>query len=395
MARYGKWETVRELDRGGQGVVYLVQNSEAFDQGKWSRRVKDTISALAAAMVETKIPEFATHLGNLLEAYVNRYQSSYVGALKVLHGLGPSGDSDKAHKRMVREVEAFRKVVHPNLLRLLDADLDADPKWFVGEYHERGPLSKCPGLFRGHMLGALQAFRPVVEAVVKLHEAGVVHRDIKPANIFLASDDRLVLGDMGLVFFLDEARSRVTEMYENVGSRDWMPAWALGMRLEEIRPSFDVFCLGKLLWFMFSGREILRLWYWGKPEFDVEKQFPDDPNVKWARFIFERCIVQEQEDCLQSADDLLKEVDRILLAIGRNAQVIRHGVERLCFACGLGTYRQATAARGGSLQNFGLDPAGLQGFYVFACNHCGHVQLFSLPEGPENPPPAWKKSSPG
>ena len=36
-----------------------------------------------------------------------------------------------------------------------------------------------------------------------------------------------------------------------------MPGWAMGMRLDEVRPSFDVFGLGKLLWAMVSGRSRL------------------------------------------------------------------------------------------------------------------------------------------
>jgi len=39
----------------------------------------------------------------------------------------------------------------------------------------------------------------LVEAVSELHKGGFVHRDITPANVFLADDDRLVLGDFGLV----------------------------------------------------------------------------------------------------------------------------------------------------------------------------------------------------
>ena len=69
---------------------------------------------------------------------------------------------------------------------------------------------------------ALEALRSLVRGVELLHSKAAVHRDIKPENIFV-SDARLVLGDFGIVYFEDEARARLSDSYENVGSHDWMP----------------------------------------------------------------------------------------------------------------------------------------------------------------------------
>ncbi|MFB3906566.1 MAG: protein kinase [Acidobacteriota bacterium] len=90
------------------------------------------------------------------------------------------------------------------------------------------------------------AFRPLVEGVVALHQDKLVHRDIKRENVYLDEQDRLVLGDFGLVYFIDDKRSRLSAQFENVGSRDWEPPWAQGVRLEKVTPAFDVFSLGKM-----------------------------------------------------------------------------------------------------------------------------------------------------
>ena len=132
----------------------------------------------------------------------------------------------------------------------------------------------------------------------------------------------MVLGDLGIVFFDDPARTRVTDSYENVGSRDWMPGWAMGMKVDEIRPSFDVFCLGKLLWFMISGRSLLRLWYHHREEYELEKMFPKDEAIKWARLILDKSLVEHQEDCKVSSAELLNLVDEVLHAVKRHAQVV-------------------------------------------------------------------------
>ena len=53
-------------------------------------------------------------------------------------------------------------------------------------------------------------------------------------------NNNLILGDFGLVFYSDNDKPRVSKTFENVGSRDWMPGWAYGKRVEEVNPTFDV-----------------------------------------------------------------------------------------------------------------------------------------------------------
>ena len=55
-------------------------------------------------------------------------------ALKEL--TGPSQDLDE-RKRFIREVQIQSDLAHPNVMPVLDSDLDATPPWFVM------PLAKC------------------------------------------------------------------------------------------------------------------------------------------------------------------------------------------------------------------------------------------------------------
>ena len=99
-------------------------------------------------------------------------------------------------------------------------EIDTDLSWYVSKFYPNGTLADKIDMFKGNLLEAIKAIRPLVEAVATLHKKGYVHRDIKPQNIFLNSNKDLILGDFGLVYFIDNEHTRISETYENVGSRD-------------------------------------------------------------------------------------------------------------------------------------------------------------------------------
>ena len=232
------------------------------------------------------------------------------GALKVLHKTEDARDPQNASERIAREIQAMAEIEHPNLLRVLDKD--PNHSWFVAEYHRQGTLDKHIDRYTGDLFSTLRAIRPLVEGVARLHSTGLVHRDIKPHNIFIANDGRLVLGDFGLAYSKDDWHTRLTGTFENVGSWDWMPPWATHVRVEEVNPTFDVFSLGKVIWAMLSNVRILKYWYYDHPQYDVTQLFPDSPGINLANELFRKCIVENEAECLKTAEALLKEIEDIL-----------------------------------------------------------------------------------
>jgi serine/threonine protein kinase len=221
------------------------------------------------------------------------------------------------------------------------------------------------------VLAALQALRPIIAALSKLHQQGIVHRDIKPKNIFLGRNHQLVLGDFGIVFF--ESGERATELLERVGSRDWMAPWAhTGMRVDDVKQNFDVFPLGKVLWSMISGRAILPFWYHRRREYDLAVTFPNDPAMHAANQILDRCIVEHEADCLSSAADLLLHVDAIVNMLSNGGQLLGNGVPRPCQACGVGHYQLAR----GRFEQVEISGPDVQAIDVYTCDYCDHIQFF-------------------
>ncbi len=389
MAQFGKWQTAQELGKGGQGSVFIAWDTTKYRPDGIADEIKNAVLGMSAITQQESSESKAHDLARSILRYGQSENAEHCGALKILHAPEHSaGYPEEQLRRMKREVYALKQAIHPNVVRVLDERIEE--RWFVTEYFRQGNLNANRSGYKGDLLKSLLAIRPLIEGASQLHKKKLVHRDIKPENVFVSADRGLVLGDFGLVYFADDQRSRLSDTYENVGSRDWMPGWAMAMRIEEIKPNFDVFCLGKLLWWMVSGRSKLRLWYVHDDEFELEKMFPDEPDIKWTRIILDKCVVERPDQCLSDASALLAEVDRVLSALRHGGQIFADNVQRICRVCGLGRYAKHNmdSDRRVALMSLGAKsqakPSPL--FQMYTCDHCGHAELFFLPNSDAPPP---------
>ncbi|XP_061221844.1 interferon-induced, double-stranded RNA-activated protein kinase isoform X8 [Neopsephotus bourkii] len=102
---------------------------------------------------------------------------------------------------------------------------------------------------------AQTTFLQILEGVKYIHSKGLIHRDLKPQNIFVSDEDKIKIGDFGLV-------TSVTcdNLTENTGTKSYMAPEQLGDRYGT---EVDIYALG-LIWFeilsAFSGHEKEKLW---------------------------------------------------------------------------------------------------------------------------------------
>lgn len=93
-----------------------------------------------------------------------------------------------------REIELLRRVSHPNLARLCDADEAGD--WLATEYARNG---RADTWGRGQPTEVLvELAAQVADALAYLHEHGMVHGDLKPGNVLVAEDGSARLVDLGM-----------------------------------------------------------------------------------------------------------------------------------------------------------------------------------------------------
>jgi eukaryotic-like serine/threonine-protein kinase len=199
--RIGEFRIIREVGRGGMGVVYeAVQES-------LNRRV----------------------------------------ALKVLpaHLLA----HDHLRARFLREAHAAARLHHTNIV----------PVFAVGE-HE-GMCFYVMQLIAGHPLDRLAASGPipaadvarigvqVADALAYAHSQGVLHRDIKPSNLLVDDRGAAWVTDFGVAKLVEEAN--LTRSGDLVGTLRYMPPERFAGKSDA---NGDVYALGVTLYEVLAGR---------------------------------------------------------------------------------------------------------------------------------------------
>jgi serine/threonine protein kinase len=388
VAIFDGWEALRDeknpdrdktLGKGGQGTVYLVRTPEAAQK---RRNANAGARRLLTQVVGGRYEP--DELANFLSVLAGPDAPSDLGALKVFEISADDADEEaRAIGRLESEIRALQDVKHPAVLKLLHANVAQ--RFIVTEYHRLGPLSENLNRYRGNALGALQAFRGLVDGAVAVHQIGGIHRDIKPANIFVSESGDLVLGDFGIVFFRSAGQQRLTKTVgELVGSHFWMPPWTYiyeRIGIDQVNSSFDIYPLGKVLWSMISGRNGFPREEFERDENNLEKMFPMEPAMRLINCLLAKCVVREESECISASSRLRSEVDILIAKIKERQGYRPDGAQAWpCRVCGKGDYQDGGLSHkvrgyrpGGPVQQQTIE------LDVYLCDHCGHAELFGKP----------------
>lgn len=271
--RFGDYELLVELGRGGMGVVYEARQISL-----------DRVVALKM----------------------------------ILHGEMASA-ADLARFRA--EAQAVAQLDHPQIV----------PVYEVGEL-ERQPyftMKFIPGATLAHRLAegpladreAAALLVPICRAIQYAHEHGVLHRDLKPSNILLDLNGSPHVTDFGLAKRVAADGATLTAMTLTgaiIGTPSHMaPEQAAGDRAR-LGPACDIFSLGTILYQMLTGRPPFQAASPVDTVLLLLEQEPLPPRLINARIdpdlelIVLKCLQKPPELRYASADALAKDLQAYL-----------------------------------------------------------------------------------
>ncbi|MEV5751007.1 serine/threonine-protein kinase [Actinoallomurus sp. NPDC052308] len=169
-------------------------------------------------------------------------------ALKLLK---PELAEDAAfRRRLAREVDAMRRVRGPRVAEVIDADVVGERPYIVTRFIDGQPLDtvvQAVGPLHGDLLVRLSA--GLAEALIAIHEAGIIHRDVKPNNVMLVGGDPVLI-DFGIAHAADSTRLTQTGMF--IGTPGYLGPEVIDGGPPG--PAMDVYGWGATVAFAATGR---------------------------------------------------------------------------------------------------------------------------------------------
>jgi len=198
-ATLGRYEVLRELSGGGQGVVYLAR-------------------------------QFGTRRTVALKRFL------------------PAGGASISRELAEREVQAAARLDHPGLVTLYGLD-EIDAQWFlVMEYVDGVPLTRHASERALDPRAALALLLRVCDAVQHAHQRGVLHRDLKADNILVDAAGQPHVLDFGLAHCV----AGTAPASASLGTLPYAAPERLRGEPGDVRA--DVYALGVLTYEMLTGR---------------------------------------------------------------------------------------------------------------------------------------------
>jgi WD40 repeat protein/serine/threonine protein kinase len=300
--RLGRFEVIRELGRGGHGIVYLARDAALKRQ------------------IALKIPRPDLLLSRSLR------------------------------RRFVDEAQAAARLDHPNIARVFEAGFDGTFCYIVQELCDGPALATWLRERRESVEPDVAAWvaMKLAKALAHAHEHGILHRDVKPANVLLKptsqgggngnaapqpaneaspAGTRVAesfpfipkLCDFGICKAFDEEENgTATHTDAVVGTAAYMaPEQAKG-DTSETGPKTDVYGLGAILYEMLTGAPPIR----GRSRLDILQRVVTDepipvrrirPNVPGdLQLVCLKCLAKEPSRRYATAELLAEDLKRFL-----------------------------------------------------------------------------------
>jgi serine/threonine protein kinase len=152
-------------------------------------------------------------------------------------------------EQFCREAETISRLVHPNIVRVLDFGVEERKPYLVMEYAPHGTLRQL------HLPGTIVPLSTIARYVQHIaaaldyaHQQKVLHRDVKPENLLLGPNQEVLLSDFGIAVAAHHTYSMSTQ--DGEGEPTYMAPEQL---LRRARPASDQYALGVVVYEWLCG----------------------------------------------------------------------------------------------------------------------------------------------
>ncbi len=191
---------------------------------------------------------------------VRRLCGGSMGVLKI-----PRLETETERTRFLREVEILDSIHHPNVVTLMDRNVD-EAKGALGYVTPLGtPLNIYWDSLRGNLTPkerydrAYEILRQLCDGLVPFHSRQHVHRDLKPENIIIIAELPIII-DFGVAIRPSDERVSLVEG-RPVANRDTTPP-AAQYGLHENIPAWDCYSLSCIYGYLLGTSPKPKQFHW-------------------------------------------------------------------------------------------------------------------------------------
>jgi len=204
-------------------------------------------------------------------------------------------------ERFTQIVQTQSRLLHPNIIQIIDLDTDAQFPFVVMQYAPNGNLRRLINTpQRPPLQIALKYFLQVLHALNTSHDNGVTHGGIKPENIVLDHAGNALVTDFGIsgVAELDANRG-ANQVYVGVGTVAYMsPEQFRDPNSSSVKS--DIYSLGIMFYEMLTGKVP------GRRSPMPSSFFPDIPRA--LDDVFDRMSMDDADERYESIEQILADI---------------------------------------------------------------------------------------
>ncbi len=220
-------------------------------------------------------------------------------------------------ERFRREARLAAKLNHRNIVPIVSVHDEDGILFFTMKLIDGGSLAQCASRFRDDPQSIARLIKTLAGAVHHAHRQGFIHCDLKPSNILIDQDGEPQITDFGLARLASEDSS-LTATGAILGTPSYMaPEQASGQR-KSIGPTTDVYGLGAILYELLTGRPPFRTGSMMETVVQVLERDPVSPREirpeipRELEIICLKCLEKMPHERYPSAQALADDLERYL-----------------------------------------------------------------------------------